>query len=333
MNKKTLTLLIVVAVGPVTPALVSGYEELQVGAPETKAPPRPSVSRPAAPVIQTAPLSVEQQQEKIQKEAQKEAYKQTLDQMLPLSPWQIRHFQERRKKTLEAIRSDGVPPQSTISTHNLSLDSGSKINTLFLTPGFVTAVSFFDSTGAPWPLNTVTVGNPNWFHIVTEVFRGGAENNILSVQALTGYASSNLIITLRDWPVPVAINVVTDDFKDNKNQNKSNTNIIMRANRPGPLAKKATVGPQISSDVSAELLDFLSGIPPAEAAPIKKVSDTTGYKLWRFQGALFFRTRHPVIWPAWDQIVHGAGGVMLYRLPEVVSIVVSEDGKKRKFEF
>jgi len=273
--------------------------------------------------------------EAIQKEAKKDAYKQTLEQMLPLSPWQIRHFMERRQKTLEAVRSNTKPADSFTGTMQLRLEPGAPINTLYLSPGFVTSVSFFDATGEPWPINTVTVGNPNWFHLGTDLLASNSHNNILTVQALTAYAASNLVITLHNWHVPITINIFSDDYleKGSKKQGMSNTNVIMRANRRGPMAATPIVGAAVASEVTAPLMDLLDGIPPKEAKIIHEVSEVPGYTLWRYDGSLFFRTFHPVIWPAWDQIIHGAAGVMLYRLPEVVSIIVSEGGKKRHFYF
>ena len=61
---------------------------------------------------------------------------------------------------------------------------------------------------------------------------------------------------------------------------------------------------------------------------ISAVSEREDMDMWRYGGSLYLRTYSPVVWPAWDLLVNGSEGLILYKLPDVPNVLVSVDGKK-----
>ncbi|BBO86757.1 hypothetical protein DSCO28_73230 (plasmid) [Desulfosarcina ovata subsp. sediminis] len=244
---------------------------------------------------------------------------------MPLEKEQIWEIKKRMKEGLKAIRPSG-PSKLNLETRKLKLEPGGKPPRIICDLNFATAISFFDSTGEPWPITSTTAGNDHWFSIVK------AENlekgNFLTVLPIQEYVKSNIIVSLQDWPVPVLIEVVT---KDTLKTSKADGNISFRADKRGPLAKPPLLGNYIESQVSSIDMAFLDGCPPDEAVRIKELSKREGVEMWKYKKIMYLRTCHNLVWPAWEGTVRGVNGLMLYKLPLVNKIILSQNGKKEAF--
>jgi intracellular multiplication protein IcmK len=247
-----------------------------------------------------------------------------LDMMLPLDTTHINQHKKQIQATEKAIRPDQQPNIVT-GSRQLILEPNAPIPKIFLTPGFVTALVFYDATGAPWPITSCTEGNPNYFSVVRP--EGLKPGNMITVQSISQHASSNIVLTLAEFSLPVVLQIVTTDMVETPDGRVNTDSMVsFRATKKGPLAKQPIVGRVLESAVSEQIMSFLDGIPPKGAEYIDSVSVHSGMDMWRYKGLLYLRTQYPVIWPAWDLVVNGSEGITLYRLPDVPSIMVSDNG-------
>ena len=241
---------------------------------------------------------------------------------LPMDPDHIKEFKKRLEATTKAMRS--APPKQIITkTRKLNLEPGGKPPKIILNPHFVTGVSFFDSTGEPWPITSLSGGNKDWFSV--ERPKNLKPGNYMTISPIATFANSNVLLTLQDWNLPVMVLLETSDVKKNS---YSDGNIAFMANRRGPAAKKPIIAPPMPSPITDELLAFLDAVPPEQAVYMKNTSHKEGVDLWEYKEKLYLRTAHHLIWPAWDGTVKGINGITLYTLPIVNSLIISENGKK-----
>ena len=245
---------------------------------------------------------------------------------MPLDKDLIWDVKQRIREGLQAVRPSG-PSKLNMETRPLRLEPGGNPPRVICDQNFATAISFFDSTGEPWPITSTTAGNDHWFSIVK------AENlekgNFFTVLPVQEYVKSNIVVSLQDWPVPILIEVVT---KDTLNTSKADGNISFRADKRGPFAKPPLLGDYIEAQVSSIDMAFLDGCPPDEAERIKELSRQTGVEMWKYKDTMYLRTYHNLVWPAWEGTVRGVNGLMLYKLPLVKKVILSQHGEKQTYE-
>ncbi len=258
-----------------------------------------------------------------------DAWLYQMDMMLPMTPGNIRAQKKEVKNFIKEVRKTEIPKMSTGSVQ-LILEPNAPIPVVNLTPGYATALVFYDVTGAPWPITSATEGNPGYFNVIKpEKLLPG---NLLTIECLKEYASSNVILTLAEFTLPVVIQLKTTDLGNSGRVTKTNSVVSFRATKMGPLANKLKIGKPVFSPVSEELMSFLDGIPPKKAELIKSVSSHPGMDMWKYKDHLYLRTQLPLIWPAYDHIINGSEGITLYRLPIVSNIMVANDGTSINFD-
>jgi intracellular multiplication protein IcmK len=258
-----------------------------------------------------------------------EAYKYQMDMMLPMTADHIRDQKRQVKNFIREVKAKELPTMSTGSVQ-LILEPNAPIPVVNVTPGYATALAFYDITGAPWPITSSTEGNAGYFNVIKP--DGLDPGNLLTIESLKEYSSSNIILTLADFTLPVVIELKTTDLPGNGEKVKTNSVVSFRATKMGPLANKLKIGKPVLSPVSEELMSFLDGIPPKEAELVKSVSSHPAMDMWKYKGRLYLRTQLPLIWPAYDHIINGSEGITLYRLPLVANIMVADDEKSISYD-
>ena len=266
--------------------------------------------------------ATETAQEKLRRSMINDGFKEQQDMVLPLVPRQVKAYKDHVDSTKRAIVED--KPQTSTGSRNLKLEASAEIQEVLLTPGYITSLVFYDSTGEPWPITSCSVGNKNAFAVI--VPDGLEPGNMINVQGIQKFANSNIVLTLKDFSLPVVVNLQTTGMKGPGAI--TNSMISFRANRMGPNAKQPIIGKPIQTSISKTMMTFLNGVPPKEAVSISSVSEREDMDMWRYQGSLYLRTYSPVVWPAWDLLVNGSEGLALYKLPDVPNVLVSVDGKK-----
>ena len=243
------------------------------------------------------------------------AFEQILNNLLPLKPDQIRELRRQIDITDRAAADPVRPEQPSVSSLDVSLGPGGAPPEIRTASGRVTALSFYDVTGAPYPVSAVVVGNPSLFQVEAPI----PEGNLVTITPLAPYAEGNMVITLLDQSVPILVKLLAGtevvDYR-----------LDMRVAARGPLAAAPIQFVDSSPQVGSPLISsFLDGLPPETAEPV--ALDQPGLSAWRLNNALYLRTRMTLLSPAWSNSAAGAGGLKVYVVPDVPVILASDNGR------
>ncbi|MEO0394160.1 MAG: DotH/IcmK family type IV secretion protein [Pseudomonadota bacterium] len=247
--------------------------------------------------------------------AEELAFQQVLDGLLPLNPDQIRELRRQIDITDRAAADPVRPEQPSVSSLDVSLAPGRAPPEIRTAAGRVTALSFYDVTGAPYPVSAVVIGNPNLFQVEAPI----PEGNLVTITPLAPYAEGNMVITLLDQSVPILVKLLAGtevvDYR-----------LDMRVGARGPLAAAPVQFVDSSPQVGGPLISsFLDGLPPDTAEPV--ALDQPGLSAWRLNNALYLRTRMTLLSPAWSNSAAGAGGLKVYVVPDVPVLLASDNGR------
>ena len=259
------------------------------------------------------------------------AFERSLNGQFPMTPEQIEKLKRRMNGTKKAVHKR-TPPKMINRTRRLSFETGKKSPLVRIAPGYVTTISFFDSTGRPWPVTSVVLGNPNYYNIR----RPDNQNNVITIAALKDYVDSNLALTFKAQHMPTTIQLKTVSGQGGE---ETDSLVVFRADQRGPNAERPLIGPEPEPTIDSVLMQFLDNVPPDSAQRIRLLSggdddheghevweDRQGVALWSYQDSLYLRTKHPLTWPAWNAVAKGPGGVRVYELSRVPSLMISDNG-------
>lgn len=239
---------------------------------------------------------------------------------LALSPQEIRAYQKRRDKINQVVRSgDGHLSYSVVPVH---LNPGAQAPVVALTTGTVLALTFIDSTGAPWPVTSQTVGNARWFHVTAP--KGLADGNLLLVTPLVRLGTTNVIVTLKgqDSPITVVLRA-----QPHRSLLPSVVNILVPG--IGPNGTPPTLVPAGPQTINAQQIGFLDGVPPAGALSLT-VTPTTNTQAWRYHHQIYLRTRANLIFPAWTAVVRGSHHMRVYTITRTPVVLVMRHGHQQQ---
>lgn len=238
-----------------------------------------------------------------------EALARTLHSNFPLSPDDIDLIRKVVRSTKKAIH--GPAPEGRAVSVEASLDPGATFPVIHLVPGIATTVTVVDSTGAPWPIADLVVGNMKSF----PVRRLSTPNGVV-IEPKNDVGWTSLAIALKGRGTPAVLRLVDSE-------RTSDTRVTVRIAARGPLARPALFSEE-SPHVSAELLSYLDGIPPRSAIPlyVRGAEDT---EAWTDKNKMIVRTHKDVIAPAWLETVTGTGGMKVYVFPPVTAITMAGD--------
>lgn len=244
-----------------------------------------------------------------------EAFGKMLDTTLPLSPAQIHLLRNLYDDTQKAaVAYPGVPPRPTASSLPVNLAPGATPPVVRLGSGFVTSVVFVDSTGAPWPIDSYSLGNPTAFNIQWD-----KKSNILLVQAITAHRMGNLAVILKGLNTPVMVDL-------NPGQAAMDVRVDLRVPGLGPEAKVTFIS--LPGTESPALQALLDGIPPPGAKSLK--SSACDNCVWLVDKKLYLRTQFTVLSPAWISTLSSADGTHVYEMEPTPLILTSYSGKTVK---
>lgn len=249
------------------------------------------------------------------------AFSAAIQGIIPMTPEQIRLFKQRYYETKSVTRSSVVgDPIPTSRSIDLSLRPGEMAPTVRLSAGNVSTITFSDITGQPWPILSVTVGDPSSFSAQTAGPQG--DTNILVVTPLSDYSRSNSVVTLVGHPVPVLLTL------DSREQTEIDYRMDIRLDGKGPKATFDVPMVQNLPPTSDKVIQaFLDGVPPRQAE-MKKTSDR-GVEAWILEDNMYIRTRGQVLSPAFMAKSTNVSGVSVYVLKETPVLLVSVDGVMR----
>ena len=243
---------------------------------------------------------------------------------LPFTQDQIEILGRILRETQEATaRGAGDPPAGRV--RRVRLDDGA-IPAIAVRRGYVTAVSFTDSTGAPWPIEEALVDRR---FLLPDSQGGAAEEDSASTHLLylapqAAYLRGNAVVKLRGLAEPVVAHLLGTgadaDFRVEIRLGVSGPNAD-----PGALAQPAAFH---AGD--AVLLGLLGGEVPPDAGRLAVEGGAAGDRAWRRGGEVLLLTRAHLLSPGPLAAERGPGGRWAYRLARTPLVLVSDGGHEKR---
>jgi intracellular multiplication protein IcmK len=200
---------------------------------------------------------------------------------IPLTPNMIRDLGRRVGDNKRAEEEANTEIASPISRRvNVSFAPGQSTSIIRIVKGYPTALSFFDRTGQPWPIEWDTNSNPAGqanngncnqgpaggagpavasagFYVCTPT----VGSNVLQVAAASLQPRGGLLVTLKGAPKPISFMLVAGG-------GAYDADLTVQVAERGPNAKGVATGPVAPDTASPFLTAMLDGAPPAEAEPL-----------------------------------------------------------------
>jgi len=241
------------------------------------------------------------------------AFQNMTKKQFPLTPQQIKALRQIFQATQRASVAPIEVPTPTVSTQNVILSPGAAPPVIKMATGYVSSVVFVDETGQPWPIAGFSIGNPGAFNIQWD-----QKGNVLMIQTVGRYESTNMAIRLAGLNIPVMLTIVSDQLN-------VDYRVDLRIAGRGPNAKAPLIGGTIPDQPNPLLMSFLEGIPP-EGSQVLTVTGGEA-QAWHKDNHLYLRTRLSVLSPGWLATMSSADGVRVYEMSNTPMILVSHDGQ------
>lgn len=259
---------------------------------------------------------------------------------IPLTPGQIRELGKRfgdNKRAQEEVTTQFAAPASR--RVNVSFAPGGTVNIVQMVKGYPTALSFFDSTGQPWPIAWDTNSNPAGvaggancssnpsaggpavaavgFYVCTPV-KG---SNVLEITPMSLEPRGGLLVTLQGAPKPVSFLLIGGG-------GRYDADMSVQIAERGPNAKGPVIQPMAPDTAAPFLTAMLDGVPPADATPLS-VSGVSPEELraWKLGDRVYLRTTLILISPEWTASENGEGGLTVYAVPSTPVVLLSAHGR------
>ena len=244
---------------------------------------------------------------------------------LPFTPEQIETLGRILRETQEATaRGAGEAPAGRV--RRIRLDPGA-IPAIALRRGYVTAVSFTDSTGAPWPIEEALVDRrflPPGNGGEGESGSSLMASHLLYLAPQAAYLRGNAVVKLRGLAEPVVASLhgtgADADFR-----------VEIRLGVPGPNADPGALAqPAAFHAGDPVLLALLGGAVPPDAERLAVEGGAAGDRAWRRGGDLLLLTRAHLLSPGPLAAERGPGGRWAYRLARTPLVLVSDGGREKR---
>ena len=252
------------------------------------------------------------------------AYGEFVRREIPLRPELIIDLKRRRNEVARAQASppNGRLPDSVTDSVRISLSTAGGATDLFTSQGVVSALSFFDRTGAAWPVAAYVIGDESKF----QVYPMQEGSNVLTVSPLGPYGFSNLVVTLVDATQPITFNLSTSDDIVHFRRD-----VTILANGPNaeiaPVVAKVTEPDMRSSD--GLMMAVVQGAPiPPDAVELR--TDDPDVEAYRIGDLYYIRTSETLISPSYDASIAGPGGINAYRLKPAPVALITRNGQVEK---
>ncbi|MBN9560477.1 MAG: type IV secretion protein DotH [Alphaproteobacteria bacterium] len=261
---------------------------------------------------------------------------------IPLTPAMIeelgRRFNASRRAEEEATTEQIAAPINR--QVNVSFAPGAATSILNTVRGYPTAVSFFDSTGQPWPIAWDTNSNPSavaggtncnlansgggvpsvsafGFYVCTPT-KG---SNVLEIQPISAVPRGGLVVSLEGAPKPITFLLVSGG-------GRYDANLSVHVADRGPHAKIEIMTQPDAPDTGAPFLTgMLDGVPPADAVPLSVEGvSPEGLRAWRLGRNVYLRTRYTLLSPEWTAS-EAEGGLTVYAVPNTPVVLLSVNGR------
>ena len=226
-----------------------------------------------------------------------------------------------------AIYGTGVSGTSVSGTSVSGTSvSGTNVPAIAVRRGYVTAVLFTDSTGAPWPIEEALVDRrflpPDAHGEAAD--EDPASTHLLYLAPQAAYLRGNAVVKLRGLAEPVVAHLqgtgADADFR-----------VEIRLGVPGPNADPGALAqPAAFHAGDPVLLGLLGGEVPPDAGRLAVEGGAAGDRAWRRGGEVLLLTRAYLLSPGPLAAERGTGGRWAYRLARTPLVLVSEGGREKR---
>ncbi len=245
------------------------------------------------------------------------AFEAALRETAPLSDKEIHDY---RSKAINLQRMQEAPvgnPRPSSRSVVLSLQAGEKAPSLSLAPGNATVLTFYDQTGAAWPVESVTVGNPTAYNAQEAGEKG--KTNMVVISPLSNFASANLVVTLVGYPVPVLFSLQTGSGRVDY---RLDVEITARGpNAHYDMTESSSLQPTNDPTVQS----FIDDVAPKGA--VKVTTTNSDVEAWRYKDMLYVRTTMELLSPAYIGRAHHPSGVNVFTLADAPVLMFEQDGR------
>ena len=235
----------------------------------------------------------------------------------------------RETQGAASLAADMVP-EGRVRRVRIGSPGDGAIPVIAVRKGYVTAVSFTDATGAPWPIEEVLVDRRFLPAEAASDESGGNAGRVAShLLYLVPHARSlhgNAVVKLRGLAEPLVATLRgggdAADFR-----------VEVRLGLNGPNAAPATPTGAGFHAGDPVLLDLLGGVAPPGAERLSVEGGGRDDRAWKHGGDLLLVTRADLLSPGPWAAERGAGGRWAYRLPDVPYALVTRDGREARLGF
>lgn len=282
-------------------------------------------------------------------EARGAARDRILQDAIPLTPEMIRELARRWGEVERAREEGGTAVASPVSRPlNVTFAPGQATGIIQTVRGYPTALSFFDSTGQPWPIawdsnsnaanvsaggasgsaaNCSTAPNASGpaaaavasgFHVCVPV----QGSNTIQITPMSVSPRGGLLVNLQGAPRPVSFLLVAGN-------ERYDANVSVNVSYRGPNARvQIDTRPGAPVTGAPYLTAMLSGIAPADAVPLS-ISGVSpdDVRAWRLGNHIYLRTRHMLMSPPWDASQYGEAGMTVYAIPQTPVVLLSVNNR------
>jgi len=251
----------------------------------------------------------------IKQQQNDEAFEGLLEEALPLSPDQITKMHKFYDLALQAKATpSSSPPTPHFSSMPVKLEPGSQAPVIRLSAGFVSTLLFVDRTGAPWPITAYSLGDPNNFNIQWDT-----QSNTMFIQSTKKYVHANMAVRLVGLNTPVMLTLVSG-------QKDVDFRVDLQLQARGPEAFPAVVNNKsYSSDVNADMINMLDGVPPKGSLKLNVSGDFA--QAWLYNEKIYYRSKITLLSPAWMATVSSPDGTHVYEIMPTPYLLASKDGQ------
>lgn len=259
-------------------------------------------------------LSDVEKEERLENALREKTFQDMLKKMMPMTFDQIQRMRLKQEEVDMASRGPiGTPPKPVAISHFVSLAPGDKLPLIRMHPGFVTSVVFVDSTGAPWPVQMYSLGDPTLFNISWD-----KTSNMLLMQANQKFKHSNLAVKLAGMNTPVMITLVAG-------QALVDYRVDLRVQGLGPNAAQLKLFDGLPAKTNDMLLTLLDGVAPETSQEVTVHGGNA--HAWILKKKLYLRTRMTLISPGWLSSMSSPDGMHIYEIMRTPLILVSDHGQ------
>ena len=259
---------------------------------------------------------------------------------IPLTPELIEELAKRFKAVTTAQEQAATELAAPLNRRiDVGFTPGAAVSIINTVKGYPTAVSFFDSTGQPWPIQWDTNSNPAAIaggqNCNAQTNAGGPSaiaigffvctptkgSNVLEITPLSLAPRGGLVVSLEGSPKPLTFLLVSGG-------GRYDADLSVHVADRGPHARVEVMTQPNAPDTGAPFLTgMLQGVPPADATPLNVEGvSPDGLRAWRLGRNVYLRTSYTLLSPEWTASESEAN-TTVYAVPATPVILLSVNGR------